>query len=170
MTMTYIKHVLIVAVMTVLMASCASQSAPQKLDNFVDKTELNASSYSQSDWEKSAIEYQKLVDDYMYSGKEYTDAEKEMAARAMGRYHALLVKNGIESPERKLVMWYKCKEKSALGLTKAQISRSLWLDVKTVRKYLSMSYDEFKSSESHKRMYVRMLDPYESKVYECQSF
>lgn len=96
MTMTYIKHVLIVAVMTVLMASCASQSAPQKLDNFVDKTELNASSYSQSDWEKSAIEYQKLVDDYMYSGKEYTDVEKEMAARAMGRYHALLVKNGIE--------------------------------------------------------------------------
>lgn len=68
----------------------------------MDKTELNASSYSQSDWEKSAIEYQKLVDDYMYSGKEYTDAEKEMAARAMGRYHALLVKNGIESPERKL--------------------------------------------------------------------
>lgn len=74
--------------------------------------------------------------------------------------------NNLESPERKLVMWYKCKEKSALGLTKAQISRSLGLDVKTVRKYLSMSYDEFKSSESYKRMYVRMLDPYESKVYE----
>ena len=54
--------------------------------------------------------------------------------------------NNLESPERKLVMWYKCKEKSALGLTKAQISRSLGLDVKTVRKYLSMSYDEFKLS------------------------
>lgn len=74
--------------------------------------------------------------------------------------------NNLESPERKLVMWYKCKEKSALGLTKAQISRSLGLDVKTVRKYLNMSYDEFKSSESYKRMYVRMLDPYESKVHE----
>lgn len=79
-----------------LMASCASQSAPQKLDSFVDKAELNSSSYSLSDWEKSATEYQKLVDDYMYSGKEYTEAEKEMAARAMGRYHALLFKNGIE--------------------------------------------------------------------------
>lgn len=94
--MTYIKHTLIVAMIAFLMASCASQSAPQKLDNFVDKTELNSSSYSQSDWEKSTIEYQKLVDDYMYSGKEYSDAEKEMAARAMGRYHALLLKNGIE--------------------------------------------------------------------------
>lgn len=94
--MTYIKHTLIVAMIAFLMASCASQSAPQKLDSFVDKAELNSSSYSQTDWEKSAVEYQKLVDDYMYSGKEYTEAEKEMAARAMGRYHALLLKNGIE--------------------------------------------------------------------------
>ena len=30
------------------------------------------------------------------SGKEYSDAEKQMAARAKGRYHSLLIKNGIE--------------------------------------------------------------------------
>ena len=72
----------------------------------------------------------------------------------------------LESPERKLVMWYKCNEKKALGLTKAQIARELGLDVKTVRKYLRMSYDEFKSSESYKRMYIKVLDPYESKVSE----
>lgn len=72
----------------------------------------------------------------------------------------------LESPERKLVMWYKCKEKFDLGLSKAQIAREVGLDVKTVRRYLSMSYDEFKSSESYKRMYIKVLDPYESKVYE----
>ena len=71
----------------------------------------------------------------------------------------------LESPERKLVMWYKCNEKKSQGLTKAQIARELGLDVKTVRKYLRMSYDEFKSSESYKRMYIKVLDPYESKVY-----
>ena len=64
----------------------------------------------------------------------------------------------LESPERKLVMWYKCNEKKELGLTKAQIARELGLDVKTVRKYLRMSYDEFKSSESYKRMYIKLLD------------
>ena len=48
----------------------------------------------------------------------------------------------LESPERKLVMWYKCNEKKALGLTKAQIARELGLDVKTVRKYLRMSDSE----------------------------
>ena len=57
-------------------------------------------------------------------------------------------------------------KKKALGLTKAQITRELGLDVKTVRKYLGMSYDEFKSSESYKRMYIKVLDPYESKVSE----
>ena len=71
----------------------------------------------------------------------------------------------LESPERKLVMWYKVKEKSEMGLTKAQISRDLGIDVKTVRKYLRMSYDEFKSSESYKRMYIKLLDPYEDMVY-----
>ena len=72
----------------------------------------------------------------------------------------------LESPERKLVMWYKCKEKFEQGLSKAQIARELGLDVKTVRRYLKMSYDEFKSSESYKRMYIKVLDPYESKVYD----
>jgi hypothetical protein len=28
-----------------------------------------------------------------------------------------------------------------------------------------MSYEEFKSSESYRRMYIKVLDPYESKVY-----
>ena len=35
----------------------------------------------------------------------------------------------LESPERKLVMWYKCNEKLAQGLTKAQIARELGLDI-----------------------------------------
>ncbi len=63
-------------------------------------------------------------------------------------------------------MWYKCKENFEKGLTKAQIARELGLDVKTVRRYLRMSYAEFCSSGSYKRMYMRVLDPYESKVSE----
>ena len=72
----------------------------------------------------------------------------------------------LESPERKLVMWYKCKEKFDSGLSKAQIARELGIDVKTVRHYLRMSYEEFKASESYKRMYIKVLDPYEGKVFE----
>lgn len=76
--------------------SCASQSEPQKLDAFVDNAELKAETYTQEDWEKSAVQYQKLVDAYVNSNRDYTDAEREMAAKAMGRYHALLFRVGLE--------------------------------------------------------------------------
>ena len=80
-----------------IVTSCASQSVPQKLDDFVNKVEQNSSAYSQSDWEKTAMEYQRLVDEYLYSEIEYTEEERNKAARAMGRYHAIILKNEIES-------------------------------------------------------------------------
>lgn len=61
-------------------------------------------------------------------------------------------------------MWYKCKELSSEGLNTAQISRSTGLNVKTVRKYLGMTQAEFEASGSYRRMYVRLLDPYEEAV------
>lgn len=71
-----------------------------------------------------------------------------------------------ENPQRKLVMWYKCKEKREKGLTKSQIAREEGIDVKTVRRYLRMSYEEFTKSQAYKRMYSRRLDSYEAVVVE----
>lgn len=70
----------------------------------------------------------------------------------------------LTSPQRKLVMWYKCKELFEKGFTKAQICRTTHLDKKTVRRYLRMSSEEFINSQSYKRMYLRKLDPYEEVV------
>lgn len=80
----------------VLLAACSSSNIPQKLDSFVYNAELNSSDYDAGDWQKSMSQYERLVEEYSASGKEYSDAEKQMAARAMGRYHSLLIKNGIE--------------------------------------------------------------------------
>lgn len=80
----------------VLLAACSSSNIPQKLDSFVYNAELNSSDYDAGDWQKSMSQYERLVEEYRASGKEYSDAEKQMAARAMGRYHSLLIKNGIE--------------------------------------------------------------------------
>ncbi len=77
-------------------AACSSSSIPQKLDSFVDNAELESRDYDVEDWQESKLQYEKLVEEYCNSGKEYTDAEKQMAANAMGRYHSLLIKNGIE--------------------------------------------------------------------------
>lgn len=81
---------------TALIAACSSSNIPQKLDSFVDNAELKSSDYDAEDWQKSMLQYEKLVDEYSNSGKEYTDAEKQMAVRAIGRYHSLLIKKGVE--------------------------------------------------------------------------
>ena len=78
------------------LAACSSSNIPQKLDSFVDNAELKSSEYDAEDWQKSMGQYEKLVEEYSNSGKEYSEAEKQMAARAMGRYHSLLIKNGVE--------------------------------------------------------------------------
>lgn len=70
----------------------------------------------------------------------------------------------LPSSQIKLVMWYKCKEMYEGGKTKAQISRDTGLDRKTVRKYLSMSCDDFIRSQSYNRTYPHILDPYERYV------
>lgn len=80
----------------VLMATCSSSNIPQKLDSFVDNAELKSNDYDAEDWQKSMLQYEELVEELSNSGKEYSNAEKQMAARAMGRYHSLLIKNGIE--------------------------------------------------------------------------
>lgn len=80
----------------VLLATCSSSDIPQKLDSFVDNAELKSNDYDAEAWQNSMLQYEELVEKFSNSGKEYSNAEKQMAARAMGRYHSLLIKNGIE--------------------------------------------------------------------------
>ncbi len=80
----------------VLLATCSSSNIPQKLDSFVDNAELKSNDYDAEDWQNSMLQHEELVEELSNSGKEYSNAEKQMAARAMGRYHSLLIKNGIE--------------------------------------------------------------------------
>lgn len=80
----------------VLLATCSSSNIPQKLDSFVDNAELKSNDYDAEDWQNSMLQYEELVEELSNSGKEYSNAEKQMVARAMGRYHSLLIKNGIE--------------------------------------------------------------------------
>ena len=65
---------------------------------------------------------------------------------------------------KKYLMWYKVKELFSNGLKRTQISSVLGLHRQTVSKYLSMSEEEFRSSQSYDRHYGHMLDAYESFV------
>ena len=93
--MKFIRFIIIVLT-SALIAACSGSNIPQKLDSFVDNAELKSSNYDAEDWQKSMLQYEKLVEEYSNSDKEYTAAEKQMAVRAMGRYHSLLIKSGVE--------------------------------------------------------------------------
>ena len=65
---------------------------------------------------------------------------------------------------KKYLMWYKVKELFSNGLNRTQISLVLGLHRQTVSKYLSMSEEEFRSSQSYDRHYGHKLDDYETFV------
>jgi len=66
-----------VAIIAFVATSCISaQRRPaQALDSFVDKAELNCESYTSADWEKSALQYEKLVEQYSNSNMTQSEAE-----------------------------------------------------------------------------------------------
>lgn len=96
------KLIAIIALFALMSLTLSAKSIPEKLDRFVDEAELKCDKYTSSDWEKSTSEYRDLVRKYYASRDEFSDAEKMMAARAMGRYHALLLKRGVNTGISKL--------------------------------------------------------------------
>lgn len=81
----------------VLLFACINENAALKLERFVDNAEMRSDSYDAEDWKESAIQYERILKEYSAPGKSYTDAEKKRAAQAIGRYHSLLLKNGIKA-------------------------------------------------------------------------
>lgn len=92
--MRQLKTILITALLATLMISCAT-TVPEKLDSFVDKTEKAGPDYSPEDWTDANSEYMSLIEEFIQNKDSYTDEEVKVALNAMGRYHAVLIKNGL---------------------------------------------------------------------------
>ena len=76
--------------------SCSTwRSVPDKMDAFVGKAEVSASKYTAEEWAKSKEEYQALINEFSEHEDQYTDEEKARVMKDIGRYHALMVVNGI---------------------------------------------------------------------------
>ena len=93
--MKKLARIFTVAALALFTACAAFAGTPQKIDEFVAKTERECETYSKEDWTKTRSEYHALLDEYKNSNKTYSQQEKEQVVRAMGRYNALLIKNGI---------------------------------------------------------------------------
>lgn len=73
---------------------------------------------------------------------------------------------GLTSPQRKLVMWYKVRELKSKGLNCVQIAHELGLHRQTVMKYDKMPLDEFQQSQTYEREFKYKLEEYEDETRE----
>jgi transposase len=71
---------------------------------------------------------------------------------------------GLTSPQRKLVMWYKVKELRLKGFNCRQIAHELDLHRHTVEKYDKMSLEGFTSSQAYEREFKYKLEEYEEEI------
>ena len=89
------KYILVLLV-ALTAASCATLRAPAKLERLVNRVERNADRYRPYQWERVNRQYEALLREYIDNYRTYTISEKQRAMAAIGRYHAILVDHGIK--------------------------------------------------------------------------
>ena len=89
------KYILMILV-ALTAASCATLRAPAKLERFVDRVERNADRYRPYQWDRVNRQYEALLREYSANYRMYSIAEKQQAMAAIGRYHGILVDHGIK--------------------------------------------------------------------------
>lgn len=93
--MTMRKY-LVILLVVLTAASCATLRAPAKLERFVDRVERNADRYRPYQWDRVNRQYEALLREYVDNYRMYSIAEKQQAMAAIGRYHGILVDHGIK--------------------------------------------------------------------------
>ena len=83
------KYILMILV-ALTAASCATLRAPAKLERFVDRVERNADRYRPYQWDRVNRQYEALLREYVQQYRTYSIAEKQLAMAAIGRYHGIL--------------------------------------------------------------------------------
>ena len=90
------RKYLIILLVALTAASCATLRAPAKMERLVNRIERNADHYRPYQWDRAQRQYEALLREYIDNYRSYTIAEKQQAMSAIGRYHALLVDHGIK--------------------------------------------------------------------------
>ncbi len=90
------RKYLVIILVALTAASCATLRAPAKLERLVNRVERNADRYRPYQWERANRQYEALLREYIDNYRTYSISEKQRAMSAIGRYHALLVDHGIK--------------------------------------------------------------------------
>ena len=90
------RRYLVILLVALTAASCATLRAPARLERFVDRVERNADRYRPYQWDRVNRQYESLLREYVDNYRTYSIAEKQQAMAAIGRYHGILVDHGIK--------------------------------------------------------------------------
>ena len=90
------RKYLLILLVALTAASCATLRAPARLERFVDRVERNADRYRPYQCDRVNRRYEALLQEYVQNYRMYTIAEKQQAMNAIGRYHGILVDHGIK--------------------------------------------------------------------------
>ena len=90
------RKYLVILLVALTAASCATLRAPAKIERFVDRVERNADRYRPYQWDRVNRQYEALLREYSANYRMYSIAEKQQAMAAIGRYHGILVDHGIK--------------------------------------------------------------------------
>ena len=89
------RKYIVILLVALTAASCATLRAPAKLDRFVNRVERRADHYRPYQWERVNRQYEALLREYIDNYRLYTIAEKQQAMNAIGRYHGILPRADI---------------------------------------------------------------------------
>ena len=90
------RRYLVILLVALTAASCATLRAPARLERFVDRVERNADRYRPYQWDRVNRQYEALLREYVDNYRTYSISEKQQAMAAIGRYHGILVDHGIK--------------------------------------------------------------------------
>ena len=90
------RRYLLILLVALTAASCATLRAPAKLERLVNRVERNADHYRPYQWDRVNRRYEALLQQYVQNYRMYSIAEKQQAMNAIGRYHGILVDHGIK--------------------------------------------------------------------------
>lgn len=91
------------AASAILVIGCATtKSLPDRMDEFVEKTETEYKNYTEEDWAKSKAEYEALVNEWNENADSFTMSEKIRVMKAMGRYGTMVIEKEVSGASESL--------------------------------------------------------------------
>lgn len=91
------------AASAILVIGCATtKSLPDRMDEFVEKTETEYKNYTEEDWAKSKAEYEALVNEWNENADSFTMSEKIRVMKAMGCYGTMVIEKEVSGASESL--------------------------------------------------------------------